>query len=258
MRRRKTDHRNHWLDYAEEKHGEKLVAETKNVLNILILYLPLPIYWAVYMMQGSRWIFQATRMNGDIGFYTVQPDQIIILNSFFIIATLPICDYVFHPLLVKIKLGSFLQKMTIGIFLGVVAISISVYIEIEIQRNFISILWIIPQYLILAISDNFLFVSHLNFVYNEASSNMKSVMMSSVYFVMALGNLIVILVSGMKIFTLQVNELLFFAGSLLAAMVLFGFLAFRYQPVNQVKRKLVQEEIILHEKETLLETDHKS
>jgi hypothetical protein len=67
IRRRKTDHKDHWLDYAEEKHGVKLVTETKTVMNILVLYLPLPVYWAVYMQQGSRWVLQAAKMNGDIG-----------------------------------------------------------------------------------------------------------------------------------------------------------------------------------------------
>jgi dipeptide/tripeptide permease len=226
------------------------------VLNIIVLYLPLPIYWAVYMMQGSRWIFQATRMNNDIGFYKFQPDQIIVLNPLFIILTLPVCDYVLFPLLKKMKLGSLLQKMTIGGLLGVVATSISVFVEMKIQSSSISILSLIPQYLIFAISDNFLFVSQLNFVYTEASPSMKSVMMSTTYVVMAIGNLIVVLVSGMKIFKSQANELIFFAAVLFVAMIVFAFLASRYKPADH-ERKSYQE-INLDEKATLMETENKS
>ena len=210
------------------------MAETKNVLNILILYLPLPIYWAVYMQQGSRWIFQATRMNGDIGFYTVQPDQIIVLNPVFAILCLPLCDYMFYPLLAKIKIESLLQKMTIGGLLAVVAFVCSAMLEMKIQNNFISILWLAPQYFFLALSENFLYVSHLSFAYTEASPNMKSVMMSSVYVVIAFGNMIVVLISGTKLFESQSTEFFFFAGVLLIFMILFGFLASRYKSVNEV------------------------
>ena len=201
-------------------------------MNILKLYFPLPVYWAVYMMQGSRWIFQATRMNTKIGFYSIPPDQIYTLNPLFVMLTLPFCDYVLYPFLEKIKLGSLLHKMTIGIFIAFIATLVSVYIEVKIEENFISILWLVPQYFIFAISDNFMFISHLRFVYTETSLNMKSVMMSSVYLVMASGDLVVILVSGMKLFETQVNEFIFFAGVLLVATVGFGVLAQKYKPDN--------------------------
>jgi dipeptide/tripeptide permease len=248
FRNKTTDSKKHWLDYAEEKHGVKLVSETKTVINILKLYIPLPIYWAVYMMQGSRWIFQATRMNNDLGFYTIPADQIYTLNPFFVILTLPLCDYVLYPLLEKTNLGSLLQKMTIGGLLGVVSVSIAAFIEKTIETDKISILWLVPQYLIFAISDNFIFISHMRFVYTEASTNMKSVMTSSVYVVMASGDLIVIFVSGLKLFDSQLIEFLFFSGILLAAMILFGFLAARYKPVDKDVGKGVEN----GEKETLM------
>lgn len=202
-------------------------------MNILVLYIPLPVYWAVYMQQGSRWIFQATRMNGDLGFYTVQPDQMIVLNPIFAILTLPICDYVIYPLLSKIKIKSLLQKMTIGGMLAVVAFIIAAFIEMKIQKDFVTVFWLAPQYLILALSENFLYVSHLSFAYNEASKQMKSVMMSSVYLVIAIGNLFVVLISGTKLFESQANEFFFFAGILFIFMIIFGFLASRYKRGNQ-------------------------
>lgn len=225
--------KNHWLDYAEEKHGAKLVSETKTVMNILVLYLPLPIYWAVYMQQGSRWIFQATRMNGDLGFYTVHPDQLIAMNPFFSILTLPLCDYVIHPLLEIIGIKSLLQKMTVGGMLGVIAFIIAAIVEMKIQNDFVNIFWLAPQYFILALSETLLYVSHLSFAYNEASPRMKSVMMSAVYVVIAVGHLIIVLISGTKLFESQAIEFLCFAGVLFIFMIGFGFLASRYEQINQ-------------------------
>lgn len=223
----------HWLDYAENKHGSKLVAETKIVTNILVLYLPLPIYWAVYMQQGSRWVFQATRMNGDIGFYTVTADQMIVFNPLVAILTLPILDYVIYPMLAKIGIKSLLQRMTIGGFLAVAAFIVSAFIEFKIQQDFVSIFWLIPQYAILAVSENFLFVSHIRFAYTEAPASMKSVMMSFVFVVIAFGNLFVVLISGTKLFESQAVEFFFFAGILFVFMIFFGFLASRYKPISE-------------------------
>lgn len=223
----------HWLDYAETKHGSQLVADTKIVTGILKLYVPLPIFWAVYMQQGSRWIFQATRMNGDIGFYTITADQMIALNPLFVIISLPICNYLIYPLLRKVKVKSLLQKMTIGGMLAVVASIIAAFVERQIEKEFINILWLVPQFLLLAFSENFLFVSHLSFAYTEAPQRMKSVMTSFVFVVIAIGNLLVVFISGSKLFKSQSIEFLFFAGILFISMIIFGALAYQYVPASR-------------------------
>lgn len=185
------------------------------------------------MQQGSRWIFQATRMNGDIGFYTITPDQMIALNPAFVIITLPICNYLIYPLLLKLQIKSLLQKMTIGGLLAVVASIVAAFVEKEIETNFINILWLAPQFLLLAFAENFLFVSHLSFAYTEAPQSMKSVMTSFVFVVIAIGNLFVVFISGTKLFESQSIEFLFFAGVLFVFMIVFGLLAYRYEPVQQ-------------------------
>lgn len=71
----KTEKREHWLDYAKEEHGEQMVSDIKALLRVLVLYLPLPVFWALFDQQGSRWTFQATRMDGKIGGFILKPDQ---------------------------------------------------------------------------------------------------------------------------------------------------------------------------------------
>jgi len=218
----------HWLDYAEEKFGARVVNDTKTVVNILVLYLPFPIYWAVYTQQGSRWVFQAARMNGDLGFYTIKPDQMIILNSIMGVLMIPICDNILYPLLAKIGLKTYLQKMTVGGLLAVVAFVLSAFVEMEIQSNFISIFWLLPQYLILALGENFLYISNLAFAYEEAPASMKSALQAFTFLTIALGNVIVALISGTKMFQSQAAELFFFAGILFIDQIIFGFLALMY------------------------------
>ena len=53
-------------------------------------------------VQGSRWTFQATRMNGEtFGLFTILPDQMQVANPVLILLFIPLFDYVVYPLLRK-------------------------------------------------------------------------------------------------------------------------------------------------------------
>lgn len=203
--------------------------ETKTILGALLMFVPLPIFWTLHMQQPSRWVFQATRMNGDIGFYTIKPDQMIIFNSIFSIILVPVFDRVFYPLLAKVGIKSTLQKMSCGLFCAAASFVIAAMVEMQIEKNFVHILWLLPQYAVLAMGEIFLYVQSLNFAYNEASASMKSVMLSFVYLTMAAGSLFMVLISGSRIFQSQAYEFLFFAGIMLVGMMVFIALAVNYK-----------------------------
>ena len=65
----------HWMDVSKDEYGEELVEDVKSLLGVLLLYIPVPIWWALFDQTGSRWTFQATRMDGSIGASTIKPDQ---------------------------------------------------------------------------------------------------------------------------------------------------------------------------------------
>ena len=186
------------------------------------------------MQQGSRWVFQATRMNGDLyGWYTIKPDQMIVLNSLFSILMVPVFQRVIYPLIAKIGIKTPLQKMTCGLFLASASFGIAALIEIQINKNFIHILWLVPQYLVLAMAEIMLLIQNLNFAYQEAPSSMKSVMLAFAYLSQAGGNLIMIFVSGTRIFESQAYEFLFFAGIMLLDVIVFILLAIKYKYVDR-------------------------
>ena len=50
------------------------------VYNVAFMMLPLPIFWALFDQQGSRWTLQAARMDGNFfGVFTFEPDNIQVL-----------------------------------------------------------------------------------------------------------------------------------------------------------------------------------
>ncbi|XP_055627524.1 peptide transporter family 1 [Toxorhynchites rutilus septentrionalis] len=128
--------REHWLDYSEKRWGQQLVDETKILLNVLKLYIPLPIFWALFDQQGSRWTFQATRMDGDLGFWTIKPDQMQVINPLLILFFIPLYEVAFYPLLSMIGIRRPLQKLTLGGILGGVAFVISTFVEIELESTY--------------------------------------------------------------------------------------------------------------------------
>jgi solute carrier family 15 oligopeptide transporter 1 len=90
------------LDHAKGGiYDSKLIEDTKTLLRVLVLYLPLPVFWALFDQQGSRWTFQATRMNGQVGSYIIKPDQMQLCNAFFILTLIPLFDQIIYPLFAK-------------------------------------------------------------------------------------------------------------------------------------------------------------
>lgn len=128
--------RDHWLDYSEKRWGQQLVDETKILLNILRLYIPLPVFWALFDQQGSRWTFQATRMDGDLGFWTIKPDQMQVINPLLILIFIPLYEVAFYPLLSMIGIRRPLQKLTLGGIFAGVAFVISTIVEIELEGTY--------------------------------------------------------------------------------------------------------------------------
>lgn len=149
----------HWLDYAEEKYGTKLVADTKAMLNVIILLPPVPLFWALYQQQNSRWVFMAQKMNGDLGFFTVHPDQVSLVNSILVIILLPIFDYLIYPMLAKIGIKNHLQRATLGGVTAGISFVVSALVEIQVEKNFIHMVWLMPQYLLITIGEVLLNVS---------------------------------------------------------------------------------------------------
>lgn len=234
FKRQKLDTKDHWLDYAEDKYGLKMTADTKMSLNALLMLLPIPMFWTLHMQQGSRFVFQATRMNGDLGWYTIKPDQMIIFNSLFSIILVPVYERVFYPMLAKVGVTTPLRKISCGLFLAAGAFVVAALVEIRINSNEnVHILFLVPQYAVLVMAEIMVYIPCMNFAYNEAPANMKSVMVAFVYLTMAVGNLFMVFISGSRIFESQVHEFLFFAGIMVVDTLIFIALALRYNYVEK-------------------------
>ncbi|NXT34023.1 S15A1 protein, partial [Pelecanoides urinatrix] len=128
--------REHWLDWASEKYDKRLIAQTKAVLKVLFLYIPLPMFWALFDQQGSRWTLQATTMDGNFGAIQIQPDQMQTVNPILIIIMVPVVDAVIYPLIKKCKINfTPLRKITVGMFLASLAFVAAALLQVQIDKT---------------------------------------------------------------------------------------------------------------------------
>ena len=131
----------HWMDTAKEEYEPQLVEDVKCVLRVLVLYLPLPVWWALFDQTGSRWTFQATRMNGVVGNAgTIKPDQMQVINPLLILFLLPLFDKIIYPAFAKCNmLVKPLQRMTAGGILTASSFFISGFLELEMMKTYAKI-----------------------------------------------------------------------------------------------------------------------
>ncbi|XP_047730151.1 solute carrier family 15 member 2 [Prionailurus viverrinus] len=127
--------RQHWLDWAAEKYPKQLIMDVKALTRVLFLYIPLPMFWALLDQQGSRWTLQATRMNGNLGIFVLQPDQMQVLNPLLVLIFIPLFDLVIYRLVSKCGINfSSLRKMAVGMILASLAFAVAAAVELKINR----------------------------------------------------------------------------------------------------------------------------
>ena len=113
------------------------MSDVKAFGRIVFIFLPLPIFWALFDQQGSRWTFQAGRMNGVLGSFQILPDQMQVINPIMILVFIPLFDYIIYPILTKCNLlKKPLQRVVMGGFLAAASFFISGGLELQLQTTY--------------------------------------------------------------------------------------------------------------------------
>ena len=125
-----------FMDYATPKFSETFVYDVWLFLRVIVMLLPLPLFWALFDQQGSRWTLQALRMDGRFGKFVILPDQIQALNPIFILVLIPIFETIVYPLFAKIHVFKKpLQRMGAGMCLAGLAFVIAAIIEFHLESK---------------------------------------------------------------------------------------------------------------------------
>eukprot|EP00042_Codosiga_hollandica_P043993 m.426273 g.426273 ORF g.426273 m.426273 type:complete len:776 (+) comp56687_c0_seq2:1172-3499(+) len=129
----------HWLDAAIRQVGNVFVHDVKALNRVLVMFLPVPIFWALYDQQGSRWTLQAEEMKlfslGSLG--TFEPDQMQSVNSIMVLMLIPIFDRWIYPAFTRLRIPqSPLQRMGYGMVLCAIAFFVSGIVQMKIDSSY--------------------------------------------------------------------------------------------------------------------------
>jgi len=231
------------------------IANIKIIRNLLIIYIPILMFWALYDQSSSAWILQAEKM--DLSFpgfglslfgYTIIPgdfkllaSQTHIFNPFLILLFIPLFNYGVYPLINKVYRLTPLRKIGIGMFLTAVSFLMIALIESWIVKGHTpNIWWQFLAYIILTAAEIMVSITCLEFSYAQAPKRLKSLIMATYYLSVTAGNLFAsffnFLISNRETGQSRLGSVeyyLFFVVAMLCATVLFIFIASRYRETPQ-------------------------
>jgi solute carrier family 15 (oligopeptide transporter), member 1 len=72
-------------------------------------------------------------MTGELGNFTLKPDQMQVVNPLLILLFVPLFDYVLYPLLAKVGIKRPLQKLVLGGLLAATAFVVSALLELKLE-----------------------------------------------------------------------------------------------------------------------------
>lgn len=107
-----------------------------------------------------------------------------------------------------------------------------------IPANTISMLWQVPQYIVITVGEALFSITGLEFSYSEASPSMKSVLTAIWLLTTAFGNVIDMIISGSGMMKHNpAGEFFVYASLMAGVMLVFIVLAWRYKSVHDSDRR---------------------
>lgn len=202
-------------------------------LQVLKLFSPFAIYWALYVQIDSSWTFQASKMNTTVLGYHFQADQVKSVGALLLLCLIPLWQNVIIPALMLCNIQiSPLKSMTMGGISAALSYVCAAILELNIHNDTdqkISVAWQMPQFFLIMLAEVWLSIPSLTFSFTQAPPTMKSVLTAAWFVNGAFGNLIVIAITEAHPFDEQSSEYLLYAVLMAIAIMLFGWMAKNYR-----------------------------
>jgi POT family proton-dependent oligopeptide transporter len=221
---------------ARQEHGAEAVEGVKSVLQIMLVFVPIITFWALYFQYGSSWFNQAEAMNRDVFGWHMEAAQMEALNAVLILVMVPLFSYVVYPALERAGIRmTLLRRMTWGMIIAIPSFLSAAMIQNWIEHGaHPHIGWQVIQYVIISISETMVSVTALEFAYTQAPKSMKGAIMSLWFLTIGLGSFVTGVVTRHVDFATRTNYFLFWAGFMTAGAILFALMAWLYKPVKFV------------------------
>ncbi|ORY00039.1 PTR2-domain-containing protein [Basidiobolus meristosporus CBS 931.73] len=162
---------------ASRVWDDRFVDDLKQTIMACKIFIPLAIYWTAYNQITSNLISQAAVMDLP---KNIPNDIVNNIDPITLIIFLPLMDLFVYPILRKMNMNPRpMTRITIGFFLGALAMAASAIVQNEIYRRqdhglpLLSVWWQIPAYVLIALSEIFASVTSLEYSYTHAPDSLK-------------------------------------------------------------------------------------
>jgi POT family proton-dependent oligopeptide transporter len=221
---------------------EAFSAEGWRILaRLAVLYVFLGVYFSLYFQSQSAWVLQADKMDRHWLGHEWLSSQLQAINPILVLAFIPLFSYVIYPLVSRVFPLTPLRKISLGLFLMVPTFLITAWIERNIALgSHPNVAWQAAAYVLLTASEILVSITALEFSYTQAPKKMKSLIMAFYCLAMSLGNLFTSVVNKLNEGSdgpvlSGVNYYLAFTGLMLAAAVVFVFVAMKFTVKNIIQ-----------------------
>ena len=162
----------------------------KAVARLSILYIFVAMFWALFDQTASSWVLQAGKMDRTLFGIELLPSQLQAANPLLVMLLIPIFSYFIYPAINKVFNLTPLRKISIGLFITVLAFGISAVVQQKIDAGLTPhISWQILAYIVLTSAEVMISITCLEFSYTQAPAKMKSFIMAFFMMSIAIGNL---------------------------------------------------------------------
>lgn len=219
--------------------------EGRGIIGRLIgLYVLFAVFWSLYFQTTNAWVLQADKMDRHWLGHDWISSQLQAINSILILLFIPLFSYGIYPAAGRFFNVTPLRKISIGFFLTVPSFWITAWVEKQISHGLHpGIFWQFLAYVFITAAEILVSITGLEFSYTQAPRKMKSFVMALYYGSITLGTFFTFLVNklnehdGGKLYLEGADYYLFFTWLMLAASVLFIFVALKFK-----SREFLQEE----------------
>ncbi len=212
---------------------------------LIVLFLFVSMFWALFDQSGSSWVLQARDMNLQWAGREWLPSQVQAANPLLIMVFIPLFNYVIYPFVAGYVRLTPMRKISTGLFLTGVSFLIPVWVEQGLAAGEQpSIAWHLVAYAILTAAEVMVSITCLEFSYTQAPKAMKSFVSALFWLSVTAGNLFASFVN----FFIQNPDgtsklegpayFIFFTGMMFGTAVLFVFYAMQYK-----ERHYIHEEV---------------
>src|SRR5665213_946357 len=228
---------------AERKRGEKFLdvalkhfsrAEVEGariVTGILVIFATVPMFWALFNQVNSTWVLQGKNMRP---FYLLNGETMQGAGAVLVMIWVPILTLGVYPLLERLGLRpTALRRMSAGMVLGAAAFVICCRMQARMDRGeSLSIVWQLVPYVVLEAGEVLLSATALEFAFEQAPKQLKSVIMSFWLMTIAGGHFLIAVITGLNsrfVHATGASEFFFYAVMMLVVAGAFIVCASSYR-----------------------------